>query len=180
MFTTRTTLSPSTPNRSPKIMKQNQTESKQKDIEEPRDEGLDETACSPSFVGYLPESWSMLKDSIYAAQEAIRAGIENTQELLADHDVRLGRTTRSNRYTAERLEGEIRQMQAALDGLQKPNGCAYGESSPMAPHGARRQVDLSLENNPKDNRASNLASTSVSKNRGFPRTAKNKPKGRLK
>jgi hypothetical protein len=35
-------------------------------------------------------------------------------------------------------------------------------------------------NNPKDNRASNLASTSVSKNRGFPRTSKNKPKGRLK
>ena len=88
----------------------------------------------------------MLKDSVYAAQEAIRAGIENTQELLADHDVRLGRTTRSNRYTAERLEGEIRQMQAALDGLQKPNGCRYGESSPMAPDGVRRQVDLSPEN----------------------------------
>lgn len=109
-------------------------------------EGLDETACSPSFGGHIPESWSMLKDSIYAAQEAIRAGIENTQDLLADHDVRLGRTTRSNRYTAERMEGEIRQMKAALDGLQNPNGCSYGESSPMAPHGARRQVDLSPEN----------------------------------
>jgi hypothetical protein len=35
-------------------------------------------------------------------------------------------------------------------------------------------------NNPKDNRASNLSSTPVSKNRGFPRTSKNKPKGRLK
>lgn len=35
-------------------------------------------------------------------------------------------------------------------------------------------------NNPKDNRASNLASTSVSKNRGFPRTATNKPRKRLK
>jgi len=124
-------------------MNQNQTESKPPSVEEPREEGLDETACSPSFVGYLPESWSMLKDSIYAAQEAIRAGIENTQELLADHEVRLGRTTRSNRYTAERMEGEIRQLQAALDGLQLPNGCAYGERSPMAPDGVRRQVDLS-------------------------------------
>jgi len=104
------------------------------------------TTCSPSFAGYQPESWSMLKDSIYAAQTALSAGIENTQELLADHDVRLGRTTRSNRYTAERLEGEIRQMQSALDGLQKPNGCAYGKSSPMAPDGVRRQVDLSPEN----------------------------------
>jgi hypothetical protein len=70
---------------------------------------------------YQPESWSMLKDSILAAQEAIRSGIENTQELLADHDVRLGRTTRSNRHTAERLEGEIRQMQAALDSIQGPD-----------------------------------------------------------
>jgi CRISPR/Cas system-associated endonuclease Cas1 len=68
-----------------------------------------------------PESWSMLKDSVHAAQEAIRAGIENTQELLADHDVRLGRTTRSTRHTAERLEGEIRQMQAALDSIQGPD-----------------------------------------------------------
>lgn len=73
----------------------------------------------------------MLKDSIYAARTALSAGIENTQELLADHDVRLGRTTRSNRYTAERLEGEIRQMQAALDGLQNPNGCPYGENPEM-------------------------------------------------
>lgn len=127
-------------------MSQNQTESKPVTAEQPADEGLDETACSPSFGGYLPESWSMLKDSIYAAQEAIRAGIENTEELLSDHDVRLGRTTRSNRYTADRLEGEIRQMKVALDGLQNPNGCSYGESSPMAPHGARRQVDLSPEN----------------------------------
>ena len=70
---------------------------------------------------YQRESWLMLKDSVYAAQEAIRTGIENTQELLADHDVRLGRTTRSNRHTAERLEGEIRQMQAALDSIQGPD-----------------------------------------------------------
>lgn len=88
----------------------------------------------------------MLKDSIFAARTALSVGIENTQELLADHDVKLGRTTRGNRYTAERLEGEIRKMQAALDGLQKPNGCSYGESSPMAPDGVRRQVDLSPEN----------------------------------
>jgi len=125
----------------------NQTQPpKPADAEQPADEGLDETIFSPSFFGYMPESWSMLKDSIYAAQEAIRAGIENTQELLSDHDVRLGRTTRSNRYTAERMEGEIRQMQAALDGLQNANGCSYGESSPMAPYGVRRQVDLSPEN----------------------------------
>jgi len=35
-------------------------------------------------------------------------------------------------------------------------------------------------NNPKDNRASNLACVSIKKNRGYPRTSTNKPKGRLK
>jgi hypothetical protein len=35
-------------------------------------------------------------------------------------------------------------------------------------------------NNPKDNRSKNLTSTSVGKNRGYPRTSTNKPKGRLK
>jgi hypothetical protein len=34
-------------------------------------------------------------------------------------------------------------------------------------------------NNPKDNRSCNIASVSVSKNRGFPRTSTNKPKGRF-
>jgi D-serine deaminase-like pyridoxal phosphate-dependent protein len=85
---------------------------------------------------YLPESWSMRKDSIYAAQEAIRAGIENTQELLIEHDASLGRTTRKNRCIAERLEAEIRQMQAALNGLQTPNGCPYGENSSIATESA--------------------------------------------
>jgi hypothetical protein len=49
----------------------------------------------------------------------------------------------------------------------------------MASNGDGKDVHHK-NNNPKDNRASNLASTSVSKNRGFPRTATNKPKGRLK
>lgn len=91
---------------------------------------------------YIPESWSMLKDSIYAATDAIRAGIENTQEPLVRHDIDLGRTTRSNRYTAERLELEIAQMQKALEGLSKPNGQAFGADSPMAQNGVRRLVDI--------------------------------------
>ena len=91
---------------------------------------------------YMPENWSMLKDSIYAATDAIRAGIENTQELLIRHDIDLGRTTRSNRYTAERLELEIAQMQRALEGLSKPNGQAFGANSPIAPNGVRKLVDI--------------------------------------
>lgn len=71
----------------------------------------------------------MTKDSIYAARAAIEAGIENTQELLADHDTRLGRTTRSNRYTALRMEEEIWQMQQALKGIEQPNGAAYSQNA---------------------------------------------------
>lgn len=89
-------------------------------------------APSPSPVlptEYQPESWSMLKDTIYAAQSAIQIGIEYTQELLAAHDARLGRTTRSNKETAERMEYEIEAMKKALADLQSPNGATSAASS---------------------------------------------------
>ena len=88
------------------------------------DHALDGKSLLP--MEYQREGWSMLKDSIYEAQEALRIGIENTQELLAEHDLRLGRTTRSNIHTAARIEQEIEQMKTALAGLQKPNGPPYG------------------------------------------------------
>jgi predicted nucleic acid-binding protein len=71
---------------------------------------------------YQPETWAMLKDSIYAAQEALKIGIEYSKELLAEFEFRFGRSTRSNRITAERIEEEIRQMEYALDGILNPNG----------------------------------------------------------
>jgi hypothetical protein len=71
---------------------------------------------------YQPETWAILKDSIYAAQEALKIGIENSKELLAEFEFRFGRSTRSNRITAERIEEEIRQMEYALDGILNPNG----------------------------------------------------------
>jgi len=63
----------------------------------------------------------MLKDDIYAAQSAIRIGIENSQELLDEHEIKLGRTIRSNRLTAERMELEIEKMKAALKAIEKPS-----------------------------------------------------------
>jgi len=69
-----------------------------------------------------PEKWWMTKDSIYAAIDALRIGIENSQELLADHDQKYGREHRSNRITAEQMEREIEQMQNALNGIKEPNG----------------------------------------------------------
>jgi len=69
---------------------------------------------------YQPEQWTVLKDHIYAAREAIRNGIEYTQELLANRDVELGRDHRSNRKTSERIEREIEQMKIALANLDRP------------------------------------------------------------
>ena len=69
---------------------------------------------------YQPEIWALTKDSIYDAIAALMLGIENTQELLIKHDIELGRTTRSNKLTAERLEREIEQMNKAIIGIQNP------------------------------------------------------------
>lgn len=46
-------------------------------------------------------------------KEALEIGIENTQQLLADHDERLGRGTSGNKHTAEMLEDEIKKMRRA-------------------------------------------------------------------
>ena len=72
------------------------------------------------------ESWSMSLSSINAAKAAIEVGIENTTELLIDWETRFGRTTRSNRMTAERLELDITQMQSALARLDEADGRPYG------------------------------------------------------
>jgi hypothetical protein len=71
------------------------------------------------------ECWMMKLSTIESVRSALTAGLENTQELLINHDIALGRTTRGNRYTAERLEGEIRDMKACLELLEKPDGVPF-------------------------------------------------------
>lgn len=73
----------------------------------------------PAFpTEYQPEYRTMKKDTLYAALHALQTGLENTQELLEDRDSRLGRSTRSNRTTAERLESEIETIQSAIENLR--------------------------------------------------------------
>ena len=67
---------------------------------------------------YIPEEITILKDYVYFAIDALKVGIENTEELLSDHEERYGRTTRKNRLTAERLEKEISDMKSALENLK--------------------------------------------------------------
>lgn len=80
---------------------------------------LNAEAYQLSAQTYRPEILSGIeKDKIYAAISALQVGLENTQDLLAQHDYSLGRDTRKNRFEAERLENEIRIIGAALDSLK--------------------------------------------------------------
>lgn len=69
---------------------------------------------------YIPEEITILKDHVYFAIPALEVGLENTRELLVDHDERYGRSTRKNRLIAERLENEVSQIEDALNNLKDP------------------------------------------------------------
>lgn len=68
---------------------------------------------------YIPEEIRLLKDDIRFAVECLKVAVENTQELLSDHDERFGRDTRKNKLTAERLESEISDLKIAVEKLSK-------------------------------------------------------------
>ena len=69
---------------------------------------------------YQPEYLTIEKSDIYAAREALRNGIEYSEELLAKKDWELGREHKSNRETAERIERDIAAMRMALIKLKAP------------------------------------------------------------
>jgi hypothetical protein len=78
------------------------------------------------FDGYQPEMWTVPKDAIYAAIPAVESGLEYARECLAEHDRALGRTTYKNKTWVETMEGDIRQMEAALKLLR-----SLPQSSPV-------------------------------------------------
>jgi len=47
-------------------------------------------------------------------RDCIELAREYAQEVLTDHDTRLGRTTRSNKITAEGIESDIRLISETL------------------------------------------------------------------
>lgn len=68
---------------------------------------------------YSPETITTTKDNIYLAIESIKSGLEFAKELLAEHDVNLGRQTVKNRRWAEYIEAEIEKMNNCLDRFSK-------------------------------------------------------------
>lgn len=58
------------------------------------------------------------QDLIYQMIEVCAACIENTQELVADHDIRLGRTTTKNKRIGQQLDQDIIHAQNCLHKLK--------------------------------------------------------------
>jgi hypothetical protein len=75
-------------------------------------------------IYYEPEKWVMLKDNIYAAQRAIRIGLEHIEDSIKcyeksifnfDHDA----PTRQDLKYLEILKNEKLILEKALEGLSK-------------------------------------------------------------
>lgn len=65
-----------------------------------------------------PERRAITLENISAMREALQVGQEMAEDLLARHDLELGRTTRSNRRTAELLEEDIDKFKKVIKELQ--------------------------------------------------------------
>ena len=60
-----------------------------------------------------------MSDQIQAAIDAIKLGIEHTEELQSLHEIYSGRTTLPNLGRALYFEDVLKQMESALEGLKK-------------------------------------------------------------
>jgi hypothetical protein len=75
-------------------------------------------SCSQS--PYIPEQWVMLKDDIYAAQRAIRIGLEYNKDAIKTYEASLfdqDGPTRPNQKYLDILKNEKLILEKALEGL---------------------------------------------------------------
>lgn len=63
---------------------------------------------------YQPETIAIPTLEVQNIVDALEAGLEHTQTVLAEHDVSLGRTTRKNQSWAEHLEKDIEFLKARI------------------------------------------------------------------
>jgi hypothetical protein len=68
---------------------------------------------------YEQETVTLPKDVIYAAAAALKAGLDNTEELLMEHDAARGRTTRKNKFIAEVYEVDMHNMKRVIEDLRR-------------------------------------------------------------
>lgn len=77
--------------------------------------GVEPVVIQPTFV-------SVDQEIIRRAIECCETAIENTAECLAVHDVSLGRTTRKNKWIAERHEKELADAKRTRNELRAALG----------------------------------------------------------
>ncbi len=63
---------------------------------------------------YQPETIAIPALELQNIVDALEAGLEHTQTVLAEHDASLGRTTRKNQSWAEHLEKDIEFLKARI------------------------------------------------------------------
>lgn len=70
----------------------------------------------PPFNGnaYIPKSWSISKDDIYDARDAIAIGLAHTKEALERHDTMCGAGSLKDKLWTEKLKKDITQMEDVL------------------------------------------------------------------
>ena len=68
---------------------------------------------------YIPEQWVVLKDNIYAAQRAIRIGLEHINDKINTYETCFT-SSRQNLKYIEILKNEKLILEQALEGLSKP------------------------------------------------------------
>lgn len=67
-----------------------------------------------SALEYQPETIAIPILELQNIVDALEAGLEHTQTVLAEHDASLGRTTRKNKSWAETLEKDIEFLKARI------------------------------------------------------------------
>jgi hypothetical protein len=63
---------------------------------------------------YGPERRAITLEDIAKIKNALQIGLENSEDLLAQHETSLGRSTRNNRLTAEAMEVDVELILEAL------------------------------------------------------------------
>ena len=69
----------------------------------------------PLEQDFQPTSQQVDLMDLRSMKDCIELAREYAHEVLSDHDTRLGRTTRSNKITAEGIEADIRMITKTLD-----------------------------------------------------------------
>lgn len=77
---------------------------------------------------YQPETVSIPKLEVENIIDALKAGLEHTENVLIDHDNTLGRTTRKNELWAKQLEKDIEFFKTRIKLLKEKLGTTNHQS----------------------------------------------------